>query len=199
MKIGDNFLGLLDKEKIEYYTPRNAIIPLLEIVPKDKTIWCPADTKESEIVKVFKENNYKVIYSHIWNNQDFFEYEPKEHYDIIITNPPFKGKRKWVERAKNLNKEFLFLMPNTIFTQECLIRILFNLKNPFFSSFNKRIKFIRNDWDTVTAQPFFSVHWIGNFKYKKQLVYFETYEPKIYEIPEIHTKFKKSLLKNEIN
>lgn len=77
----------------ECYTPDYAVEPLLEFIPKDKIIWCPFDTEESEFVKIISQTN-PVVHSHIWNNQDFFNYEPEE-WDIIISNPPFQGKRKF--------------------------------------------------------------------------------------------------------
>lgn len=76
---------------------------------RNKIIWCPFDTEESEFVKVFQENSYNVEYSHIWNGQDFFRYEPK-NWDIIISNPPFTGKREIFEHALGFNKPFCLLM-----------------------------------------------------------------------------------------
>ena len=43
--------------------------------------------------------------------RDFFTYEP-EHWDIIISNPPFKNKRKFFERALSFNKPFALIMTN---------------------------------------------------------------------------------------
>mgnify|MGYP001470788204 CR=1 FL=1 len=95
----------------ECYTPRYAVLPLLEFMEdkKDKIIWCPFDTEDSEFVKVFKEKGFNVINSHITSGEDFFEYEPKE-WDIIISNPPFTNKRKFFERALSFNKPFCLLM-----------------------------------------------------------------------------------------
>ena len=97
----------------ECYTKRYAVEPLLEFMPKfkDKIIWCPFDTEESEFVKVFQENNYNVVYSHIWNGQDFFNYEP-EKWDVMISNPPFLNKAKIFHRACSFNKPFALL--NTV-------------------------------------------------------------------------------------
>ena len=78
--------------KDEYYTPSILVEPILKYLKPNSTIWCPFDTKESEFVILFKEAGHKVIYSHIWLGQDFFEYEPDEHYDYIISNPPFTKK-----------------------------------------------------------------------------------------------------------
>ena len=95
----------------EVYTPFYAVEPLLEFVPKDKVIWCPFDEKWSAYYQMFTENGYKVIRSSIGDNQDFFTYEPDEHWDILISNPPFSKKDKVLERAFSFNKPFALLLP----------------------------------------------------------------------------------------
>lgn len=108
----------------ECYTPRYGVEPMLKLViekikdmkyiePMDITIWCPFDTENSEYVRMFREQGFKVIHSHIWDGKDFLTYEPEEHYDFIISNPPFTNKRVWVERAIQLKKPFAFLLPAT--------------------------------------------------------------------------------------
>ena len=107
----------------EYYTPKilvDAIMPHiphtlnLHLLPSTyayrKTVWCPFDTENSEFVIGLKENGYNVIHSHIWEGKDFFHYEPEQHYDMIISNPPFSVKLKVFERLFKLKKPFLMLM-----------------------------------------------------------------------------------------
>ena len=43
--------------------------------------------------------------------KDFFTYKP-DHWDIIVSNPPFKDKRKFFERALSFNKPFALIMTN---------------------------------------------------------------------------------------
>lgn len=95
----------------EVYTPFYAVEPLLEFIPKDKIIWCPFDEKWSAFYQLFVEQGYKVIRSSIIEGQDFFTYEPQEHWDIMISNPPFSKKNKVLERAFNFNKPFALLLP----------------------------------------------------------------------------------------
>ncbi|MEE3344072.1 MAG: tRNA (adenine-N(6)-)-methyltransferase [Bacilli bacterium] len=96
-------------EKDEYYTPRILVEPIIKYLPQNSVIWCPFDTENSEFVICFKEHGYKVIHSHIWNGQDFFEYEPNDHYDYIISNPPFTKKLAVFERLYKLNKPFAMI------------------------------------------------------------------------------------------
>lgn len=95
----------------ECWTERYAVEPLLQYLGpfKNKIIWCPFDTEESEFVKVFSENGYNVIYSHISTGQDFYTYEP-EKWDILVSNPPFTNKRYIFRRALSFNKPFCLLM-----------------------------------------------------------------------------------------
>lgn len=93
----------------ERYTPPILVKPILKYLKPNSIIWCPFDTEESEFVILLKEAGHKVIYTHIWNGQDFFEYEPEE-YDYIISNPPFSLKLKVLERLYKLNKPFAILM-----------------------------------------------------------------------------------------
>lgn len=95
-------------EKDEYYTPRILVEPILPYVKPGSTIWCPFDTEESEFVSCFRENGFDVVYSHIWEGKDFFTYEP-EHYDCIISNPPFTRKLEVFDRLYKLNKPFAMI------------------------------------------------------------------------------------------
>jgi hypothetical protein len=97
-------------EKDEYYTPKILVEPILKFLKPKSIVWCPFDTENSEFVILLKEQGHKVIYSHIWLGQDFFEYEPSGQYDYIISNPPFTLKLKVLERLYKLNKPFAMIL-----------------------------------------------------------------------------------------
>ena len=125
----------------EYYTPKYIVEILLPHLKNIKTIWCPCDTKDSEFVKVFQENGYKVLFSHIDNGEDFLLYEPKEQYDCIITNPPFSIKNNILQRCIDLGKPFVLLLSATCIQSASLIRIISQCKNFNFIMFDKRISY----------------------------------------------------------
>ncbi len=110
----NDFLWTSKGKNDECYTYRYGVEPLLEFLPsyKNKVIWCPFDTEESEFVKVFNEYGYNVVYSHITYGQDFYKYEP-EKWDVIISNPPFTNKAEIFKRAISFNKPFCLLMSLT--------------------------------------------------------------------------------------
>lgn len=130
----------------ECYTPRYGVIPIVKYLPKDKIIWCPFDTKESEFVKVLTDEWFKVVFSHISRGGDFYTYEP-EKWDIIVSNPPFTGKRKIFERALSFWKPFALIMANT-WLNDSAPKQLFKEKELQLLMFDKRIKY--NDMNKIT-------------------------------------------------
>jgi len=122
----------------ECYTPDYGVSPILEFIPKDKIIWCPFDTKQSEFVKQISQTN-EVVHSHIDDGLDFFDYEPT-HWDIIISNPPFQGKRKFFERALSFNKPFALLMTMAWMNEAAPVQ-LFEQRGLQLLLFDKRIEF----------------------------------------------------------
>lgn len=123
----------------EYYTPQYAVIPILKYLPKNKIIWCPFDTNNSEFVKILKDNDFNVINSHLITGQNFFEYEPNK-WDIIVSNPPFTNKRKIFERCLSFNKPFALLMTNT-WLNDSAPKQLFKEKDLQLLMFDKRIQY----------------------------------------------------------
>lgn len=97
----------------DLYTPDEAVEMIIPFIPKHvKRIWECTAIKESRIVKVLRAYGYKVIPSHIDGGLDFLLYEPDD-YDLIITNPPYSIKDKFLKRAFDLKKPFMFLLPIT--------------------------------------------------------------------------------------
>lgn len=128
----------------ECYTPRYVVECIIPFIPKSSVIWCPFDTKESFFVKVLKENGFKVIYSHISMGQDFYNYEPKEHWDVMISNPPFTNKKQIFERAFQLGKPFMLLMTAQWFNDAAPIDLYmkYNPTGMQTIQFRNRIKYI---------------------------------------------------------
>ena len=139
----------------ECYTPIEGVLPILKYIPKDKIIWCPFDTEESNFVKEISKTN-KVIKSHIVEGKDFFEYEPEE-WDILISNPPFTDKRKYFERALSFNKPFALIMSLTWLNDSAPKQLFFE-KDLQLLMFDKRMKF--NNINKIT---FSSAYFCWNF------------------------------------
>lgn len=123
----------------ECYTPKYGVTPILKYIPKDAIVWCPFDKEDSEFVKQIKLNN-RVISSHIDYGQDFYEYEP-DYFDLIVSNPPFTGKRQIFERALSFNKPFALLM-TMAWLNDSAPKQLFSNKQLQLLMFDKRIKYL---------------------------------------------------------
>lgn len=94
----------------EFYTPEYAILPLFKYIPETATIWCPFDTEDSHFVKMFRDRGNKVIATHINEGKDFFSYRPEEHYDYIVSNPPYSAKGEVLEALFRLQDKFAMLV-----------------------------------------------------------------------------------------
>lgn len=98
----------------ECHTPAYGVAPLLEFLEafRGKVIWCPFDQPSSAFVTVLRDAGHTVTRSHLDDGRDFYAYEPQV-WDLIVSNPPFTGKRKIVERVIALGKPFALLLPAT--------------------------------------------------------------------------------------
>ena len=158
----------------ECYTPDYGVEPILKYIPKDATVWCPFDKKESQfVIQISKQN--KVIRSHLESGQDFFDYEPDE-WDMIVSNPPFTDKRKFFERALSFNKPFALIMTNT-WLNDSAPKQLFKDKDLQLLMFDKRMKFISPDGRNNDKITFSSSYYCWNFL-PKQIIMEELKVPK---------------------
>lgn len=147
----------------ERFTPPILVKPIIKYLKHNSTIWCPFDAEDSEFVQILKKAGYKVIYSHIELGQDFFEYEPDESYDYIVSNPPFSKKLEVLDRLYKLGKPFAMLM-----NIECLnyqaVGQFFLDKNLELLIFDKKVSF-----DGNTAS--FNTSYFCNKVLPKQIIF----------------------------
>lgn len=138
------------EKEFDYHTVFDPPKGYLDI-PYDKvTIWCPFDLESSEYVTFFRELGCKVIYSHIDNGQDFFEYEPEEDYDIICSNPPFSRKLDVFKRCNELGKPWV-LLSNSMCINYMEIGNYFADNPVQMLGFDKRVSFDGNPSSFMSA------------------------------------------------
>lgn len=123
----------------ECFTPRYVVEAILPYLDRSKTYWLPFDTEESEFVRVLRDNGFSFVRSHKKEGLDYFEYEP-EHWDAILSNPPFTGKRAIFERALSFGKPFALLMSNT-WLNDSAPKVLFMERDLQLFLFRNRIQF----------------------------------------------------------
>jgi len=94
----------------DFQTPPIALLPLLPYLNKSWTIWECAEGM-GWLTKRLRELGFNTIGSDINTGEDFLTWKPKEHWDVIVTNPPYSIKDDFLLRAYELGKPFAFLLP----------------------------------------------------------------------------------------
>lgn len=92
-------------------TPPYGIVPLLPYIPEKTVIWEPA-VAEGYLAEALRKKGFKVITS--GQQENFFEWEPGEHWDMIVTNPPWSIAIWWIERCLSFGKPFSLLLKTDI-------------------------------------------------------------------------------------
>lgn len=144
----------------ECYTPAYGVEPILKYIPKDWVVWCPFDTEESEFVKQISKQN-KVIHSHISEGKDFLNWKPDEHWDCIVSNPPFTSKKVFFERALSFGNPFALIMSLT-WLNDSTPKKLFKDKDLQLLMFEQRMKFLNNG-NVNNKITFSSAYYCWNF------------------------------------
>ena len=167
----------------ECYTPHYAVNPLIKYIDPQLTVWCQFDTINSSFVNELFVNGNKVIFSHINDGKDFFNYEPP-YYDIIISNPPFSIKDAVLKRLYELNKPFAMLLPvNTI---QGVTRYKYFKNGIQLLIFDQRIGFHNpsNMITTVEGSPFASAYFCRDLLPKDLVIeHLNKYDAPLYITP----------------
>lgn len=105
-RIQDNFEG---SKGNDVYTPEEAILPLLPYLKKEFLIWDCA-FGSGRLAEHFNKYGFNVV-GH--TNYDFLKEDSDKinKFDVIITNPPYSLKDKFLKRAFEIGKPFAFLLP----------------------------------------------------------------------------------------
>lgn len=100
----------------DLYTPYGSVNPLIKYIPKNiKKIWECCDYGKSKISEVLKNNEFEVFSSDIIHGFDFLKDEPDFEFDMIVTNPPYSLKDKFLQKCYDYKKPFALLLPITAF------------------------------------------------------------------------------------
>ena len=137
----------------DLYTPSYAIEPLLEYIPRGITVWECCDFGKSEITRLLKEYGCNVISTD--KEENFFEYKPKEHFDMIITNPPYSLKDDFIAKCYEWGKPFALLLPITslegkfrgsLFRKYGIEVLVLDRRVQFLDNYNKSGNWFNTSW-----------------------------------------------------
>ena len=123
-----NLQGALNRQDNEFYTLYSSVeyvfnnVDGLKEYVKDKVLYLPCDTEESNIYKYLINNKEELQIKEILRTSDDY-YKHHDLYrkaDIVITNPPFTKICKWILFLYEMNKEFIIWAPFTVFIYKSL-------------------------------------------------------------------------------
>ncbi len=152
-----------NKESDERYTPEIALYPLLDYLEVDKIIYEPTSDNSKNIVNFFRKRGFEIAES---NGRDFLKDDIPDSIDIIITNPPYSIKDKFLQRAYEIGKPFCFLLPVTAL-QGINRGRLFRKYGIQLLVLDRRIDF------TGKGSPHFGVAWFCWKVLPKELIFYE--------------------------
>ena len=138
----------------EYYTPANAILPIIKYLKPNSSIWCPFDTSNSKYVQVLRDNGFTVYHSHISDRGgDFFTHEIPD-CDYIISNPPYSRKGEVFKRLYEIGKPFAMLINfQGIFDHKGRFE-LFKNNRVELMYLSPRVNYIKPNQTKATGVPF---------------------------------------------
>ena len=129
-----NLQGAKDRQDNEFYTLYSSVeyvfnnVEGLKEYVKDKILYLPCDTEESNIYKYLINNKEELQIKEILRTSDDY-YKHHDLYrkaDIVITNPPFTKICKWILFLYEMNKEFIIWAPFTVYQFASLSKYIIN-------------------------------------------------------------------------
>lgn len=138
-------------------TPAYALDPLYPFLNPSWVVWEPAAGLCS-LVSGLQSKGYKVFASDITTGRDFFQFKPGR-FDMILTNPPFSLKLKWLERCYLLGKPFALLLPVEILGVGAAQR-LFEACGVEVILLSKRVDFATVNTSFEKSSAWFPTAWI---------------------------------------
>lgn len=155
----------------EFYTPKYAVLPILQYLKEDSVVWCPFDDERSQFVVQLREAGHTVIATHLWQGVDFFTTTCPE-CDYIISNPPYSLKNEVFTRLFDLGKPFAMLV-GIVGLFESRKRVgLFSSHDFEVLYLAKRVSYFRDYGDTKPAlNPPFQSAYVTRGVLPKQILF----------------------------
>ena len=160
-------------EKDEWYTPEEAIYPILKYLKPNSIIWCPFDTKESNFVKILESKGFVVYATHKFNGEDFFNTPCPKECEYIISNPPYSLRNKILQRLFEIKKPFAMLMNTNGLFDSSLRWDLFRKNNFTLIYLKRRVNYIEEYNQKPKSSPPFQSAYICSQISEQQIIFEE--------------------------
>jgi hypothetical protein len=140
-------------------TPPHGVARLLPYLPAGARIWECA-SGDGWISRVLERAGHSVISTDYRTGHDFFEYAPDaDSYDVIVTNPPYSLKYKFLEHCYQLGKPFALLVPFTTIASGTALK-LYRRHGWEELRLTKRINFSMPNTGFANSGAQFAVLWL---------------------------------------
>jgi hypothetical protein len=150
-----NYQKARDRPNNIWFTPPSAVDFVYPYIQRYAKIWEPC-CGQGHIVKYLEAKGHEVIGTDILMGEtyDFKTYAPADDaYDVIVTNPPFEGKRQTLERLYALGKPFAILMPTMALDSNPVRALIKDHGQWGIVMPNKTINYIPGDLKHETTPP----------------------------------------------
>lgn len=174
-----NLQGAKDRQDNEFYTLYssveyvfNNVYGLKEYV-KDKILYLPCDTEDSNIYKYLINNKEELQIKEILHTSDDY-YKHHDLYrkaDIVITNPPFTKISKWILFLYEMNKEFIIWAPFTVYQVKSLSEYVIKDQLRCILHNNKELNYFE--------RPDGSIKYVGTIIIISNIQKFKSYSKKL--------------------
>lgn len=158
-------------KKDEWFTPKEAVFPILKYIKSDSIIWCPFDNQESNFVTLLRKDGHNVYATHIDKKQDFFSFDVPDNCDYIISNPPYSIRNKVLERLFQIEKPFAMLMNTNGLFDSNLRWNLFKNNNFTLIYLKGRVNYMEKYGEKSKNSPPFQSAYICSQISEKQIIF----------------------------
>ncbi len=149
-----------------FYTPDWIVDLLVPYIPKNKYFWECA-FGEGNISSRLAYHKLDGCASDITSGIDFLTQTISQNFDIIITNPPFSLKDKFIERCIEYKKLFALLLPISSLEGKTRSKLWQQCEDLSVIIPDKRVNFIGQ-----SGSPNFCSAWFCNgFNLGKQIIF----------------------------
>ena len=151
-----------------FQTPPIALEPLYPHLKKEWIIWEPA-CGTGQLSTALAKRGFTVRGTDIIGGFDFLTFEP-EHFDCIVTNPPYSLKEEFLKRCYALGKPFALLLPLTALEGQER-QPLFEKHGVEIIIFDKRINFVTPEGKQASGSWFMTAWFTWGLNIGKQLTF----------------------------